>query len=262
MKQIEITNFLKTLYPEELASSFDIGIIGLQIGSNNKEIKKVMIALDATTNVINEAIEKKCDLLITHHPMIFSSILSIDYDSILGNKIVKIIENKLNIYSMHTNFDVASGGMNDILANKIGLKEISTQHNIIDKDSLIRIGYVYETTLETLASNVACALNENGVKFIGDAKKRVSKIGIVGGAGSSEISTAINLNCDCLITGEVRHHQALEVLESNFSVIEVSHFVESLFKMPVLRILKNQFPNLEIVLAEAEKNPFTLVEKC
>lgn len=260
MKQSKVSEFLNALYPEELASNFDNGKIGLQIGSNNKDIKKVMIALDATNVVIDEAINKNCDLLITHHPTIFYPLLSINYDSLIGKKLVKVIENKLNIYSMHTNFDVAVGGMNDILANKIGLNNITAQSDVITEGCLIRIGDIVSTPLDEFAIKVACALNEQGVKIVGNPKKMISKVGIVGGAGSSEIDLAMKLDCDCLITGEVRHHQALEAVENNFAIIEVNHFVESLFKKPLLNILKNQFPELEIILSEEEKNPFTLIK--
>lgn len=84
MKQFEITSFLESKFPSTLASQFDIGKVGLQFGSKDKQIHKMIIALDATKDVIDEAIEKKCDLLITHHPFLFFPLLSVDYDSALG----------------------------------------------------------------------------------------------------------------------------------------------------------------------------------
>ena len=98
MKQKELTKFLQENYPESLASSFDLGKIGLQFGSEDKEISKVMITLDATNDVIDEALENKCDLIISHHPFMFNPMLSINYYSIYGKKILKVLDNRLNLY--------------------------------------------------------------------------------------------------------------------------------------------------------------------
>ena len=92
MKQFEITNFLENKFSPMLASQFDMGKIGLQFGSKNKEINKIMIALDATMDVVDEAIAKNCDLLITHHPFLFYPLLSVDYDSVLGRKLIKVFQ--------------------------------------------------------------------------------------------------------------------------------------------------------------------------
>lgn len=260
MKQIEITKFLNSIYPEELASGFDNGKISLQFGSNNKEIKKIIIALDGTINVVNQAIENNCDLLITHHPFMFSPLLSINYDSIMGQKLIKVLSNKLNIFSMHTNFDVGNNGMNDILANKLNLSNIHFIKDELDSSCLMRIGEIEETKLSVLANNVLNNFNQSSVKTIGDLDKKIKTIGIVGGAGSSEINNAIRYKCDCFITGEIHHHIALEAIEQGICMIEVNHFVESLFKENLKEILLNKFPDLEIILAE-EKDPFVNISK-
>lgn len=260
MIQKRISKYLNELYPNDLASSFDNGKVGLQLGSETKEIKRILIALDATNNVIEEAISKKCDLLVVHHPFIFNPILSIDYDSIVGKKIVKVLSNNLNVYSMHTNFDVAIGGMNDILANKIGLRNIHGQDAVPSKDNLLRMGDIEPISLDKFTYKVCGLLNEEGAKYVGKPDKIISKVAIVGGAGSSEILNSRLLGCDCLITGEIHHHQALDVLENDFSVIEVSHFVEANFKQTVSRVLSNQFPDVEVLISEVEVNPFKFIK--
>ena len=91
MKVKEIVDYLQTLYPVELASSFDYGKVGLQFGSLSKEVKKVMITLDGTSAVVDEALENNCDMLICHHPFLFNSIINLDYNSPLGKKMLKEI---------------------------------------------------------------------------------------------------------------------------------------------------------------------------
>lgn len=255
MKQIEVTKFLNNLYPEELASSFDMGKISLQFGSNNKEIKKVIIALDGTTDVVNQAISNNCDLLITHHPFMFAPLLSLNYDSVFGQKMIKVLSNKLNVFSMHTNFDVGNNGMNDILAKKLELSDIHYIKDELDSSCLMRIGNINEMKLSDLADKVIDKLKQTSVKIIGNKDKKIKTVGIVGGSGSSEFNNALRYKCDCFITGEIHHHIGLEAVEQGLCMIEVNHAVEALFKENLKDILHEKFPELEIMIAD-EKDPF------
>lgn len=261
MKQKELTKFLQENYPETLASAFDLGKIGLQFGSENKEIKKVMIALDATNEVIDEAIYNNCDLIISHHPFMFNPMLSLNYDSVQGKKILKVIDNRLNLYSLHTNFDTARDGMNYLLAKKLGLKNISAETDQIDNSSFIRTGNVDAIKLIDFVKEVSVSLEEDFVKYIGDPNKIIKKVGIVGGSGTSEFRLARNLNCDCFITGEIKHNIALDVIDYDFSMIEVSHTVEALYKKPFMEKLQLAFPNIEFILATKDTNPFSYYVK-
>lgn len=261
MKQYSITEFLETLYPEELAYSSDIGKIGLQFGSKNKEIKKILIALDATDAVVDEAISKNCDLVITHHPTVYYPILSLDYERKFDNKIAKMIASRINFYSMHTNFDTAVGGMNDILATKMGLKDIKAQEEVIKQGCVMRVGNVEPISLREFAEHVCKSLGETGAKIVGNPNKIISRVGVIGGAGASELFKAIELGCDCYVTGEVHHHQAIDAIENDIAIVEVSHFVESAFKQSLKKTLSIQFPELEIIVSEDEKNPFSFIKK-
>lgn len=259
MRQTKITHYLENLYPANLASNFDFGKIGLQFGSKEKDIKKVMIALDGTTDVIDEAVKNKVDLLITHHPFMFNPLLNLDYDSPFGKKLAKVIENKLNIYSMHTNFDTAIGGMNDVLANNLGLINIHPHKDEVDSSCFIRIGNTEQVTLGEFAKIVMVNLNEPTCKIIGDKDKIISKVGIVGGSGASELMLAIRHKCDCLVTGEIKHNQMLDAIEYDIALIEVSHSVERLFKETLKNNLKENFPELEVILSENDNIPYNVI---
>lgn len=255
MKQIKINQFLNHNFPQALASDFDFGKIGLQFGDSNKDVKKVLIALDITSNVINQAIKNSCDLIICHHPFLFHPILSLDYNSIFAQNLFKIINHNLNIYSMHTNFDVSKNGMNDILAQKLGLKNIFFIGDEINKDSLIRIGEIDQLSLTELLLLVSKTFNQPHLKFVGDQNQIIKKVAIVGGSGSSQLKYAISNGCDCLITGEIPHHLALEANELNFSLIEISHFAESFFKFSLKDFLEKNIENVEFIVAK-EEDPF------
>lgn len=112
---------IEKLFPKKLAEKWDN--IGLLIGDVNKEVKNILIALEVTSEVVDEAIENNVDMIITHHPLIFGSIKNIKTDNPIGNMIYRLIKEDISVYSMHTNLDVAFGGTNDLLSDLIGLKD-------------------------------------------------------------------------------------------------------------------------------------------
>ncbi len=254
----DITNYLLNKYPLNLASSFDLGKVGLQFGSLNQEVKKVMIALDGSTKVIDEAIMNDTDLLITHHPFMFNSMLSMDYDNPLQERIRKVIKNDLNVFSMHTNFDVAEGGMNEILAERLGLKNIHFVGDTINNESFIRIGEVDDITLADFLDVVKTKLKVDGLRYTGNLNKKIHKVGILAGSGGFELYLASRLHCDAFITGEVKHNQALDAVDLNLSLIEVSHAVERLFKEKVKEELEREFPNVTFLLALNDTDPLKI----
>ncbi len=254
----DITSFLLKKYPISLASNFDLGKVGLQFGSMNKEVKKVMIALDGSTKVIEEAINNDIDLLITHHPFMFNSLLNMNYDNPLQIRIKRVIQNELNVFAMHTNFDVAIDGMNELLANKLGLSNIRTDQEEIDNNSFIRYGEINETTLESFIDVIKKSFNLNHIRVVGDLNSHVHKVGIVGGSGCSELYKASFRNCDTFVTGEIKHNQALDAIDLGINLIEVPHAVESLFKQFLKEMLDNEFKNIEFILSKEDNDPFII----
>lgn len=258
MKLSKIINYLQEKYPPTLASPFDTGKIGLQFGSPNSEIKRIMIALDGSSNVIDEAIQKKVDLLITHHPFLFNAMLSMDYETPFGKKMLNVFDHRLNIYAMHTNFDVAKDGMNDILAKMLELENIHAVKEDIDGSCFLRMGNIKPMTLLDFSKKVIERLKLDGARVIGDKDKMITKVGIVGGGGSGDLFNAIFHKCDCFITGEIRHNHALDAIDYNIAIIEVNHDVESRFKMVLQKELSDVFENenIEILVSEVETSPF------
>ena len=251
----DIVVYLQDLYPLFLASNFDTGKVGLQFGSHNKSVKKVMIALDGSTDVIEEALEKKVDLLITHHPFMFSSIINMNYDNPLTKRIKLVIQNELNVFSMHTNFDVSIGGMNDILLNILEAEPIQ---EVVEakNDDFLRIGKVNPIKFDDFIEHVKTKFKVSHVRVVGKLDKTVKTIGIVGGSGGSELYKAKILGCDVLVTGEIKHNQALDAKDLGIQLIEVSHAVERLFKETVKEKLEKEFSEVEFILSEKDYDLF------
>ena len=251
----DIIVYLQEMYPLFLASNFDNGKIGLQFGSHNRSVKKVMIALDGSTEVIEEALEKAVDLLITHHPFMFNSLLNMNYDNPLTKRIKLVIQNELNVFAMHTNFDVAIGGMNDILLNILEATPIEEKLEAIN-DDFLRIGIVNPVTFEEFINHVKDKFQITHVRAVGNLNKKVKTIGIVGGSGGSELYKAKILGCDVLVTGEIKHNQALDAKDLGINLIEVSHSIERLFKETVKDKLSNAFSDVEFILSEKDYDLF------
>lgn len=253
----EIIDYMKELYPIENSSDFDKGKVGLQFGSNNADVKKVLISLDASSMVIDEAINNNCDLILTHHPFMFSPLLNLNYDSVFGKKLIKVISNKINIAAFHTCYDVGINGMNDTLASLIGLSNVK-QTEDFQNDAFLRVGDIPEMSLQEFALKVKKSLNEDSVRVIGSLDKKIKKVGIIGGAGAFSWSEAMFNGCDCFITGEVHYNNAVDVVENNFAIIEISHYAESNFKEVLKDILSAKFKDVEFITSN-ETNPFKTI---
>lgn len=198
--------------------------VGLLIGDAAQPVEKILVALDATEEVIKEAVTGGFDFIITHHPLVYNPIKSITTADRTGRKIISLIKNGIGCFCAHTNLDKAQGGVNDCLAEKIGLSGLSP---LEDESGLGRVGELTdEISLSYLAGRVKTALGLDAVRFAGDPGKSIKKIAICGGDGSGSryVNAAIAKNCDVYITGDLRYHIVQESLEQNLAFIDVTHY--------------------------------------
>ena len=156
-----IVNIIEELAPKKTAESWDN--VGLLVGETNQTITKIMVCLDAADWVINEAIEKKVDMIVCHHPLIFNSIKRVNNDTLLGKKILKLIKNNIALYCCHTNYDLAVGGLNDILANKLGYKDFE----IIEKTYQEKTYKVVVFVPASYEDQVFTSMTKEGAGYIG-----------------------------------------------------------------------------------------------
>ncbi|AKL95719.1 dinuclear metal center protein, YbgI/SA1388 family [Clostridium aceticum] len=365
-----IISIMEKLAPKQDAMKWDN--VGLQVGSEHSQVNRVMVCLDVTKEVLQEAIEKKVDLIIAHHPMIFSPLKSITREDHKGYLIHEAIKNDITIYAAHTNMDIATEGLNSFVAKKIGIEDTDIL-DITLREKLYKIAVsvpeghdekvaqalaaagaghignysdcsfrskgtgtfkplagtnpfigkqgelekVLEIKIETIVSQAQLAeainnmiqahpyeevpydiyplenlgkkkglgkigklqnpkplsafgeelkslLQLKQVKYVGDSDKTLETIGIVCGSGADYIELAAMKGCDCLITGDVKYHQAQTALELGITVIDAGHFETEIFFVDlVFAYLKQQFSmenmEVEIVAPSTEINPFNIL---
>lgn len=224
----DVINYLETRFPKSLALDFDIPRIGLVIGSYNIEVKNILLTLDLTEEVVDEAIEKNANLIISHHPYLFDPLYKIDFDSAKGKTIRKMFANNISLYSMHTNLDTGLGGVNDVLAEKLFITNPKVINEEIAKGNLLRYGKIEKQTVREYALKIKESLKLTGLRVSGDLDKIIDTVGVIGGSGAhtSDLINAINNGCNCYVTGEVKLNNAIDALDNDLVIIEVNHGVE------------------------------------
>lgn len=241
----EIITYLDNKYPAILASDFDKSI-GFAIGSLDNEVKKVLLSLDLTFDVCQQAKKLGANLIITHHPFIFNPINRILFDSPQGKIIKFLCDNNISIYSMHTNLDAGIDGVNDCLAKMLG---IDFKHEEAIKDDMLVYGNIDEMSLRDLVKKVKEVYQLKGVRVVGNLNKTIKKVGIIGGAGASiyNINDCVSKGIDCFITGEVHLDKAIYASQNDLAIIEVNHGVERFVFDYLSKDLANQFGDIFIV---------------
>ncbi|MBI9008827.1 MAG: Nif3-like dinuclear metal center hexameric protein [Tenericutes bacterium] len=251
MNSIEIIKYFETKYPLDLAYEWDN--CGLQVGTLNSKVERVLITLDVTKNVVKEAIKSKVNLIISHHPLLFKPMKNIIYDSPNGWIIKNLIQHNIAVYSAHTNFDTAEGGMNDILADALHIKEAKLMDEV---DNIGRYGSIDTVDFDTFVKNVKEIFKLKTIKVIGNTKKDVSTIGISGGSGSHHMYAAKKRNCDVYITGDITYHTALDAVQMGITLLDVGHHIEVIFVDAVKEELAKQFPDVEFIKSVVDTNPY------
>ena len=244
-------------YPLNYALSWDN--VGLLVGRDDKEVKRIYIALDATDEVIDEAVRTGADMLITHHPMIFSPIKRIHNLDFVGERILKLIQNDISYYAMHTNYDVRR--MAELAARRLGWKETRPlEISSPDGEGLGRITRLDgQATLRELGGQVRDTFGLEGVRIFGDLDRAVETAAILPGAGKSLIPTALGEGAQALITGDIGHHEGIDAAAQGLSIIDAGHYgIEHIFIEDMKQYFAEHFPG---VRAEAEplRHPFATI---
>ena len=222
---------------------------GLQIGSKMVDINKIMLTLDLDLELAEYALKEKVDLIITHHPLFFSSIKTIDFDSHEGKMIKTLVAHEINLYSLHTSYDMAEGGVNFELAEKLNIRDYQVLHPInIDKTGYGGIGYIPPINVIDYARYVKEALKADYVRlYCKDDKKMVKRVAFCGGSGSEFIEDAINLKADLYITGDIKYHQAQEALKYDLAILDAGHYNTEAHSLDSLKNILEK-AGLEVIL--------------
>lgn len=261
MKVCEVIEKLEQLSPTRFACSWDN--IGLLVGRNDQEVLRIGISLDATNSVIEKAVQQKIDLLITHHPVIFSSLKRINDEDFLGRKILKLTEHKIACYAMHTNFDVL-GGMAQLVEKKLGLFEcVPLEVTAEEEGTLYGIGSVSKfpekMSLQKSAEFVKEKFHLPHVAIFGNPETMVQRVAICAGSGRGMIEEVLKKGAEVFITGDIGHHEGLDALDQGVTVIDAGHYgLEHIFMEFMEQYLKERIPALEIQVIDSQ-NPFTII---
>lgn len=231
MKCLELIRKLEELSPPMYAMEWDNS--GLLVGGMEQEIHKVLLSVDVTDEVIDEAIAHGVDMIIAHHPLIFREIKRVVAEDLTGRRILRMVQHSIACYCMHTNFDIM--GMADEAADMLGLNGAEvldvTYEDDLSKEGIGRYGYLKNnSTLLELGEHVKRVFKPEHVTLYGDLDAPMVKVAISTGSGSDMVPLAIAAGCDAIITGDIGYHCALDAIAEGLCIIDAGHFgLEKIF---------------------------------
>ncbi|MBP5491691.1 MAG: Nif3-like dinuclear metal center hexameric protein [Clostridiales bacterium] len=247
----DVIRAMEEIAPAELAEQWDH--VGLMIGDSSSEVTGIQLALDANSAAINAAVENKANMIITHHPLFFSPLHQIDYETPHGANIRKIIKNDITLFAAHTNLDKAKTGVNQALAQELGL----VMPIILAGAEVGLCGSVGQNsmTLFGFADLVKEKLGASGVILNTDKDKEVSRIFVQGGAFDEESIPILKLyRVDVVVTGEMKHHHMLDLEDAGIAVIVAGHEVTERIVLPSLKDqLLRKLPKMPIYTFDGHK---------
>ncbi len=256
MKIQKFINSINEWAPKAYAEDFDN--VGLIVGNPNEKLKGVLISLDTTEEVLNEAIKKKCNLIVSFHPIIFSGLKKITTSSYVEKIVLKAIENKLSIYAIHTSLDNHSQGVNYVISKRLKLK--SSKILIPKKDNNMigmgRIGDLVKPLNEQKFLNfVKTQMNTKLIRHSKLLNKKIKKVAVLGGSGAFAIKNSIEKKADAYITSDLKYHNFFEA-NNQILLIDMGHFESEQFtKNLIHESLIKKFPNFAIILSSTVTNP-------
>lgn len=259
LKVKEIAAEIERLAPKALAEPWDN--VGLMVGDLDQKAETVFLCLEATSETVAQAVRCGADLVVTHHPLIFSPLKRIVESDVEGGMIRTLIANHISLYSAHTNFDNADGGMNDILADKLGLETVRhfKEEECVDAsgkpiDNIGRVG-VLESPMEMgdYVNLVRHTLGCRTIKSVGDPEDTIQTVALCGGAGGGGIYNAYHAGADVYVTADLKHHEAQLAFELGLNLIDAGHFeTEVIFCDFMREYLSVRFGDLKLVLADVQ----------
>lgn len=233
---------------------------GLTLGEIKKECTGVFVCLDLSEQVIDQAIKNNCNLILSHHPIIFKGIKKIDYTSNIGKIIIKAIKNDVVLYAAHTNMDNAFNGVNGILAEKLGIKNMQPLSNGFDDNNKNWLGggaigeLLIAMKKDEFFNHLKKVLDLPQVKHNSKNQKQIKRIAFCGGSGGFLIPDAIKANVDIFITGEIKYHDFIDN-DNTLLLAEIGHFEsEQFIKERIIAILSEKFCNFVPLISDETPN--------
>ena len=256
----DIYQFVQEKAPFELPLDFDNA--GFLVGRADREVTKVLVALDITEDVVVEAAAIGAELILAHHPVIWGGAKSVTDQTVTGRKLLAMIENGIAAICAHTNLDAVSGGVNDALAAKLGLTEVEQLHQdgVDDQGNpygIGRVGCVPEQSLAEFALSVKSHLGANGLRLV-EGNRPVRKVAVGGGSCSNMMSDVIANGCDTFVTSDVKYDGFLDAKALGINLIDAGHYPTENVVCPVLKDwLVSRFPQISVTISQVHGEVFT-----
>ena len=257
MKIKEIVDALERFAPLPLQDGFDNA--GLQVGLTDADCAGALLCLDVTEEVLDEAIKEGCNLVVSHHPLIFKGVKSITGITYVERCILKAIKHDITIFSAHTNLDNAVNGVNFKMAEKIGLQHVEVLEPRADGWLSAGAGVVGELavpeTEEAFLLRIKKTFNVGCVRHTTFTGRHIRKVALCGGAGAFLMPQAIAKGADVFITGEIKYHdyfgRAGEILLAEIGHYESEQYTKEIF----YQLINEQFPDVRLVMTSVNTNP-------
>lgn len=233
-----------------LAMDFDNA--GLLVGDPGAKVTSVLVALDVTDAVIEEAVSRGVNLIVTHHPVIFHPLRRVTADTLVW----KLIRQNIAVISAHTNLDIAKGGVNDILAKRLELKEITA----IEPDGMVRVGMLERGMAPPeFAYYVKRMLDSAAVRYC-DGGRAIERVAVCGGSGGSFLEDVEKAGAQAFVTGDVKHDVMLNAVRRGITLIDAGHFGTETFVVEYLaELVKKALDGVQVSIAQANLDPCTTI---
>lgn len=259
----DIFHYLDSIAP--FATQLDFDNAGFLVGRGDRQVHRLLVSLDITEEVAREAVERGAELVVSHHPVIFHPAKSVTDADPVGRTLLALIEGGVAAICAHTNLDASVGGVNDALAQRLGLTDLSVlEPSGVDGEGRpIGIGRVGTLAggeapgLTAFAAQVKEALGANGVRYV-DAGKPVRRVAVGGGACGDMLELARAQSCDTFVTSDVKYNQFLDARDLGVNLIDAGHYPTENVVCPVLvQKLREAFPEVEVLLTDRHKEVFS-----
>lgn len=255
MTVTEFCELLERVAPRALAMEWDR--IGLLIGTDRKEIKKVLLALDLTVPVAEEAIAGGFDLVLTHHPIFFEPVTAILPDRFETAAAYRLIRHGIGMFAAHTNLDAAQGGVNDTLAGLLGLKDVQP----LPPEQLGRIGTLQKPMPFSAFAALCESVLHTKARIVGNPDDPIRTVAVIGGAGGGDVASVALAGCDAFVTGEMKHHQALEAEYLGLHCCVLGHYeTENIVLKPLIDRLQKESFDVQYHLTQSGNAPLPCPE--
>jgi len=258
MKLRELTTFLELIAPLHLQESYDNA--GLITGNQDQEISGVLCSLDATEEIIDEAIERGCNVVVAHHPIVFSGLKRFTGSTYVQRTIIKAIKADVAIYAIHTNLDnVLSNGVNERIAKRLGLQHLSILAPISPEEPEIGaglIGHLPQTqSLSDFLAHVKSSMGLSSFKYTKGVDRPLAKIALCGGAGRFLLDQAITAGADAFITSDIKYHEFFDA-ENHLVLLDIGHYESERYTIDLLQeLISEKFSTFAAHTTGVNTNP-------